>query len=633
MESLAPLESNRIPLYRTFTSRMLGAFLAVDVLFMPVMAVAFLVLVGDHSPEGYRKGAIEYAGTAAFAEIVWAVFLTRVTLPVTRWLAGDSIVRTGELEKMAHVSHRLPTWAAHLWSIKWSVHSAYLVSDRDLLDNWAARFFLVALVFGPWPLAHSLATWISTPVTRELWRLARVHGLRFSEQRSSLARELVAYTTCLTFAPATYLASLVISAADQGMTSSSMIGGLATYLGSVAVYALLCSILLAVTVHRPLSHVIESMKKIAREGRVVEIERIPMERHGEIGELTSTANWMLDRLESTENERAGYQSSLEELNRSLERRVEARTAEVQDKMLQLKETQATLVSTARRAGMADVAIGVLHNVGNVLNSVNVSLGCLKELTVSKTATATDRGVRLLLDQPEPDRFLSEDPRGKRALEYLRAAVAASDAHRAEVYSELARLERHVDHVKAIVVRQQSLARSGSMSEVCSLERLTEEAIEMISSTCANHQIELRRDYDDELLARTDGHKLIQIVLNLLTNAVDAVKQQDHQRRISVYIRSLGDDQAAIEVRDNGVGIEAQHLDALFRHQFTTKSDGHGFGLHASACAAEELGGRLAAHSAGPGTGAAFTLAIPAFRRPAESVRSADGIARGATPSA
>jgi signal transduction histidine kinase len=71
----------------------------------------------------------------------------------------------------------------------------------------------------------------------------------------------------------------------------------------------------------------------------------------------------------------------------------------------------------------------------------------------------------------------------------------------------------------------------------------------------------------------------------------------------------------ISVTDNGVGIRPEHLTHIFEHGFTTRKDGHGFGLHSGAIAAKEMGGSLAVYSAGPDQGATFTLSLPLHQEP------------------
>ena len=80
--------------------------------------------------------------------------------------------------------------------------------------------------------------------------------------------------------------------------------------------------------------------------------------------------------------------------------------------------------------------------------------------------------------------------------------------------------------------------------------------------------------------------------------------------IKVVVTQPTKETVAIEITDNGIGISAENMVNLFNHGFSTKSNGHGFGLHSSANSAKELGGSLAAHSDGSGMGATFTLTLP-----------------------
>jgi signal transduction histidine kinase len=82
------------------------------------------------------------------------------------------------------------------------------------------------------------------------------------------------------------------------------------------------------------------------------------------------------------------------------------------------------------------------------------------------------------------------------------------------------------------------------------------------------------------------------------------------RRMVIRIAPAGTDRTRITVTDNGVGIPPENMARIFNHGFTTKKDGHGFGLHSGANAAKEMGGSLTAHSDGPGKGATFTLELP-----------------------
>ncbi|MBX3209978.1 MAG: GHKL domain-containing protein [Labilithrix sp.] len=285
-------------------------------------------------------------------------------------------------------------------------------------------------------------------------------------------------------------------------------------------------------------------------------------------------------------------------------------------VVELREMQQALVDASRRAGMADVATSVLHNVGNVLNSVNVSASVVANLTRGSKGAGLPKAVALLRSQPDPGKFLTHDPRGMKLIDYIDGVAGALETERARALDELGALERNIEHIKAIVTMQQSHARGGGVIERLSVRATVEDAIRFNDASFTRHTIRVLRDFDglgtaDEI--DLDRHKLFQILMNLLANASQAVKELASERRLTVRARRVEHD-LTIEVADNGVGIPAENLTKIFGYGFTTKSDGHGFGLHSSACAAVEMGGRLEARSDGPGRGATFTLAVPCATR-------------------
>jgi signal transduction histidine kinase len=113
------------------------------------------------------------------------------------------------------------------------------------------------------------------------------------------------------------------------------------------------------------------------------------------------------------------------------------------------------------------------------------------------------------------------------------------------------------------------------------------------------------------MIQTEKHRVLQILVNLIRNAkyaLDDSKRTD--KLLTIKLGRNGGDHIKIDVVDNGVGIPEENLTRIFGHGFTTRSNGHGFGLHSSALAIKELGGSLTAHSDGVGKGATFTLLLP-----------------------
>ena len=139
----------------------------------------------------------------------------------------------------------------------------------------------------------------------------------------------------------------------------------------------------------------------------------------------------------------------------------------------------------------------------------------------------------------------------------------------------------------------------------------EDALRMATTALARHQIELVREYEAVPAVLVDRHKVLQILVNLVNNAKQALDHRAEGRRLVVRIGQRAGEKVRVEVSDNGMGVAPENLTKIFQHGFTTKKTGHGFGLHSGANAAREIGGNLTVHSAGPGTGATFTLELPA----------------------
>jgi PAS domain S-box-containing protein len=270
-----------------------------------------------------------------------------------------------------------------------------------------------------------------------------------------------------------------------------------------------------------------------------------------------------------------------------------------------------LMDASRQAGMAEVATNVLHNVGNVLNSVNVSASLAAErLRRSKGARLGE--VAALLEQNKADlpRFLGEDPRGQKLPQYLGALAEQLAGEREALLKELADLRANLDHIKEAVAMQQAYARRCGVLETVAVIDLVEDSLRMNSGALTRHHVALRREFQDRPDVTVDKHKVLQILVNLIRNAKYACDESGHKdKKVTVRVESVAEG-ARIAVVDNGVGIAPEVMERLFSHGFTTRKSGHGFGLHSAALAAAELGGTLTASSEGPGRGATFQLTLP-----------------------
>lgn len=297
--------------------------------------------------------------------------------------------------------------------------------------------------------------------------------------------------------------------------------------------------------------------------------------------------------------------ALQLANDTLEQRVQQRSE-------QLKAAQAELLGSARRAGMAEIATNVLHNVGNVLNSVNVSAELVTRQLRSSRLLGLDKAVALL-DAHRDDlaQFLTQDPKGRMLPGYLAALAEAATEERRSLSAELDRLTASVNHIKEIVATQQAYAGSASVLEPVELGALIEDAVRMSSSALLRHEVQVIRDYVPMPLVLLDKHQVLQILLNLINNAKQAVQAMpDQVHQITLRLGLADPDRIRIEVSDNGEGIAPDRLTRIFAHGYTTRAGGHGFGLHSCVLASEAMGGSLHAHSDGMGKGATLTLELP-----------------------
>jgi PAS domain S-box-containing protein len=282
----------------------------------------------------------------------------------------------------------------------------------------------------------------------------------------------------------------------------------------------------------------------------------------------------------------------------------------------LNETHKQLLGVSRQAGMAEVATEVLHNVGNVLNSVNVSATLVSD-RMRESKVEYVRKLAVLLEEQAANlgAFFTEDRRGRQIPGYIMTLSDALMEEQKSIIEELADLRKNVEHIKEIVAMQQNFAKVSGVNEAVPITELVEDALRMNSSSLARHGFSIVREYVDQPVATTERHKVIQVLINLIRNAEQACESSDRPDK-QVKLRITSDaGRARVAIIDNGVGIPLENLTRIFAHGFTTRQDGHGFGLHSGALVAKELGGALLAHSDGPGSGAIFTLELPLQREP------------------
>lgn len=335
------------------------------------------------------------------------------------------------------------------------------------------------------------------------------------------------------------------------------------------------------------------------------LEKLVAARTGELHLTNSELSRQIGESTRKSSDLAASEERYRLLNSELEARVQRRTKE-------LAETHQHLLEVSRQAGMAEVATGVLHNVGNVLNSVNVSATLLREKLESSETASLSRVAGLLRNRSDDlGAFLTTDPKGRLIPNLVIQLADHLAGENKLMQKESDQLASNVEHIKRIVAMQQSYARVSGVHEEVRLSDLLGDALQMHMVGFARHGIEVVRNYAKIPPVNVDKHKVMQIFVNLIQNAKIALEESGRSDgRIIIDIRPGGADSVRVSVTDNGVGITAENLTRIFSHGFTTRREGHGFGLHSGAIAAHEMGGSLSVTSDGTGLGATFILELP-----------------------
>ncbi len=348
-------------------------------------------------------------------------------------------------------------------------------------------------------------------------------------------------------------------------------------------------------------------------------KRARKQTNDEVGLLIDAFNEMLEQIQKRD-------VALTDSKNKLEERVRERTTELtrtneeltkiiteyKQTQIDLKETQERLMEAAHKAGMAEVAADVLHNVGNVLNSINVSTAWIKKLITDSEITNLEKLAKLVNDHTDDlGTFFTDNPKGKYVPVYLSEVSKCLIKEQEDVLSRLHILAKNVEHIKEIVSTQQSYAKIAAVEVPTNIAKLIEDAIQINSAGLERHGTTLIRQFDNLPDVQINKQKVLQILVNLINNAKYAVSSNGKEiKEIVIKLYQHSKDQFRIEVSDNGVGISRENLTKIFSHGFTTKANGHGFGLHSGALAAKEMNGSLTVQSDGQGHGAIFTVELP-----------------------
>lgn len=275
----------------------------------------------------------------------------------------------------------------------------------------------------------------------------------------------------------------------------------------------------------------------------------------------------------------------------------------------LEIAQLSLVKASHEAGMASVAREVLHNAGNVFNSIKVAIGQLHSIASNSKLPRLQESLDLLqANQGSLDRYTSEDPKGAKLLPFMAVLSDRLVSDHKKSLDELNDLSASVAHMGEVIQAQHSFASQSTELEEVFLAPLVEESARIVQKSLQHHGVKLELSLEPEVKASCIPPLFIRVIVNLLTNAKDAVQcRESGAKLIKVRMTEMKDGSVSLLIQDNGEGIEDHDAAKIFANGFTTKPNGSGYGLHYCANTLREMGWSIRMESAGPGTGASFIL--------------------------
>lgn len=346
----------------------------------------------------------------------------------------------------------------------------------------------------------------------------------------------------------------------------------------------------------PIISLHDSVKRFARGEKNVEVN---ITAKNELFDLGQSFNQMTKRIA--------------EINEELELKVNERTQELNENIEKLKKAQLQAQDAAMQAGMAEIATNVLHNVGNVLNSVNVSAGAIKDILFDSNVNNLPKISNLFIQHKDNiGDYLSNDSRGKLIPDYLVELSKEILNEKNSLRAELDRLIIKINSIKEIIVLQQDFASRSEVKEKVNLKELINDSIVISGLNTIKTKVNLNLLLEELPIQILNKHKVVQILVNLLKNSKEALLEHEanQERNITITLKKNNEKTFQIKVSDNGPGVSPENLKSLFQHGFTTKRTGHGFGLHGAANDAKHMGGQLYCESEGLGKGATFIFELP-----------------------
>lgn len=284
----------------------------------------------------------------------------------------------------------------------------------------------------------------------------------------------------------------------------------------------------------------------------------------------------------------------------------------------IRDLNNQLVISAKKIGKAELASSIIHNIGNVLNGINVSLGILTETSHNSNFNALFSVVKMLDSTSDVKKYLQDDEKGKLIPPFLSSICGPLERDYTLICDEVSNINTGVINIREIIAAQQSVSKISGALEKVDLTSFVDLVVQSLFLETSQKKISVKKDYNSNAQSYIDKSILYQILLNLFRNSIDALDSVTFddgvklKKEIIVSVRESKTSDTIVEivVEDNGVGICPEDLTHVFNEGFTRKENGQGIGLYSSVVYAKELGGNIKVQSQGINKGATFIIELP-----------------------
>ena len=395
----------------------------------------------------------------------------------------------------------------------------------------------------------------------------------------------------------------------------------------VGTLALIAAIIFAQSLTKPIDVLVGGMKNVATGDLNTHIK---IQSNDEIRVLGDSFNHMISDLKES-------RQKLEEINRDLEDKVKERTLQLEKQNQAVKSAQEALLRTTRLAAVGEIAGRAAHEVLNPLTSIlsrvqkvkrrledkkDAELNILSEISSAWKDDFDQGGFDKLVETwKKPSEVLEQKTLWDEDLENLGAVTNNLQNEWNDLLNDTQFLVQESERINRIVQSMRGLSIVKSEKRHHSISELLENAKNVMADYASKDGVEIELSFPkDEIYIAADKDEFLQSITNLIRNSVQAIvekRQEGHLSKefigkISIAVKSSGDETVQIYLEDNGIGILAENHSKLFESQFTTKprKEGTGLGLNISRRFIRAVGGDIQLEKSEPGIGSVFKVVFP-----------------------